>query len=344
MKKFRRVIYFFLIILLSLLVGSYYSSPGEPTTDLFVVEDGETAESVSDRLAEQDFIRSRSIFWWELRQSGLATKLQPGQHDLSGVISYAQIIERLTSKELSAPEVVLLVREGETLRDIRTALQEIGLTDTAEKLTGITGESATFPAGVDVAINRLSQDYDWLEQLPDGASLEGFMFPDTYRFFRDASAEDVVRKLLGNFDLKYKAELRADQEKSGRTLYEVIIMASILEREVRGETDMKLVSDLFWRRYDIGMGLQADSTVNYVTGGNDPSISYGDTQLDSPYNTYRWRGLPPGPIGNPGLLAIEAAINPTPNDYLFFLTDADGVVHYGRNLDEHNRNKAEYLK
>ncbi len=345
MKKLRKIIYFFIIVLILLMAGSYYSSPGEPSSDFFVVEEGENAESVTERLAEEGFIRSQTLFLWDLKNDGLATKIQPGQHDLSGVITYDQIIERLTSGNIEAPEVILLVREGETLRDIKSALEEIGLNNAADNLYNITGKSAKFPAGVDVAIDRLEANrYPWLYMLPDGASLEGFMFPDTYRFFRDASADDVVVKMVGNFDGKLDRRLRNDIDGSGRSLYEIVIMASILEREVRDAEDMRKVSDLFWRRYDSGMGLQADSTVNYVTGGKDPSLSYDDTQLDTPYNTYKWRGLPPGPIGNPGLIALEAAIHPEPNEYWYFLTDSEGVVHYGRNLDEHNRNKAQYLR
>jgi len=345
MKKLRRIIYFFIIVLMLLMAGGYYSSPGEPVDPNFVVQEGDTADSVTERLAEQGFIRSQTIFWWDLKNSGLATKLQPGVHDLADVISYEQIIERLTSSNATAPELVLLVREGEALRDIKARLGEIGLTDAADNLYGITGQSATFPAGVTAAIDRLEQDgYPWLNILPDGASLEGFLFPDTYRFFRDASAEDVVHKLIGNFDQKLDRQMQNDIDSSGRTLYEIVIMASILEREVRGDEDLRLVADLFWRRFDADMGLQADSTVNYVTGGKNPAISYDDTKLDSPYNTYKWRGLPPGPIGNPGLSSLKAAISPEPNDYWYFLTDPEGNVHYATNLAGHNSNKAQYLK
>ena len=345
MKKLRKIIYLFLTILMILLTGGYYSTPGTPSNTSFTVIEGDTADSVTERLAEQGFVRSQTIFWWELRNSGLATKLQPGEHDLAGVIDYRQIIDRLTFGQVAMDEVVLLVREGETLRDIKAQLTEIGLVDAAEHLYGITGQSAAWPAGVGAAVDRLEQDgFPWLHMLPAEAGLEGFLFPDTYRFFPDASAEDVVKKMVGNFDRKLDRQLRNDIDNSGRTLYEIVIMASILEREVRSDEDRALVADLFWRRLDVGMGLQADSTVNYVIDGDDPSLTYEQTKLDTPYNTYKWRGLPPGPIGNPGLSALRAAIDPTPNDYWYFLTDADGTVHYAKNLAGHNSNKAQYLK
>ncbi|MBU1029480.1 endolytic transglycosylase MltG, partial [Patescibacteria group bacterium] len=165
-----------------------------------------------------------------------------------------------------------------------------------------------------------------------------------YRVYRTASAEEIVNKLLGNFDQKLTADVESVIAASDHSLYEIVIMASILEREVRGEEDRRLVADLFWRRLDIGMRLQADSTVNYVTEGKRPALTQADTQLDSPYNTYKYGGLPPGPIGNPGLVSIKAAANPQPNSYWYFLTDVDGGVHYARNLEEHNRNKAAYLR
>jgi UPF0755 protein len=127
-------------------------------------------------------------------------------------------------------------------------------------------------------------------------------------------------------------------------LYEIVIIASIVEREVQSPEDMALVADLFWRRDDIGMGLQADSTVNYVTGKKDAAISYEDTQVDSLYNTYKYRGLPYGPISNPGIAAIRATVYPTPNSAVYFLTDMQGTVHYAETLDGHNANKARYLR
>jgi UPF0755 protein len=190
----------------------------------------------------------------------------------------------------------------------------------------------------------LSEEFPFLAEKPAHVSLEGFLFPDTYRLYREAGPEDIVRTMLRNFDRKIDAELRAKIEASGRSFYEIVTMASIVEREVRTDESRRRVADIFWRRYDIGMALQADSTVNYVTGKSLAAVSFEDTKVDSRYNTYKYPGLPPGPIGNPGLAAIRATVDPLPNDAWYFLTDAEGNVHYGRNLDEHNRNKARYLK
>jgi len=120
-------------------------------------------------------------------------------------------------------------------------------------------------------------------------------------------------------------------------------MASVIEREVRSEEDRALVSDIFWKRVEAGRGLEADSTVNYITGHSKPSVSYEETRIDHPWNTYKYRGLPPGPIGNPSLSSLIAAIRPKANPYWYFLTDPQGKVYYGRTLEEHSANR-KYLR
>ncbi len=139
--------------------------------------------------------------------------------------------------------------------------------------------------------------------------------------------------------------MRQDIERQGKTIYEIITMASILEKEVRNETDMKLVADIFWRRLKNGQRLESCATLAYALGKNKPQYSYEETRLASPYNTYINDGLPPGPICNPSLKAIRAAIYPTPNDYNFFLTRLDnGQTIFSHTFEEHELNKAKYLQ
>ncbi|MCH8049733.1 endolytic transglycosylase MltG [Patescibacteria group bacterium] len=128
------------------------------------------------------------------------------------------------------------------------------------------------------------------------------------------------------------------------TMHEVITLASIVEREVRSAEDMANVADVFLKRLDIGMALQADSTVNYVTGKDTPAISLDDREIESPYNTYKYPGLPPGPISNPGVAALQAVVNPSSNPYLYFLTTPEGEVIYAQTHEGHVENKAQYLR
>jgi UPF0755 protein len=154
----------------------------------------------------------------------------------------------------------------------------------------------------------------------------------------------VVKKFLDNFDKRLTPVLREQISRQGKSIYEVIILASIVQQEAIGEEDMPLVAGVFANRLRIGMALESDATINYVTNKKDRQPLYEDLKVKSPYNTYLNRGLPPGPIANPGIEAIKAAINPAATDYLFFLHPLDGPTVFSKTLDEHNRNKAKYLK
>jgi UPF0755 protein len=318
----------------------YYSRPDARGAGEFVVGAGEPAAEVAARLREAGVVRSEGLFLLALRNLGLDGELKPGEHDLAGAKTYAEIAERLATERRVRDEVTLTVREGWTLRDIQAELARLGH-PAAERFFEVAGSPA-----------RL--DYEpppaWLERYPflaarrPGSTLEGFMFPDTYRLFADASAEGVAEKLLANFGRRVDAGLTRAIGESGRGFMDVVVVASMLEREVRQPATMRMVADIFWRRLALGMRLQADSTVNYVTGGARSAVTLEELETESLYNTYRHGGLPPGPIGNPGLEAIRAAIDPTPNDYLYFLTDADGGIHYARTFDEHVRNKSLYLR
>lgn len=325
--------------------GLYLATPPAHRTAPFAVVAGESTESIIGRLKQEGIIRSVSIFKMALKSSGLAAKLQPGTYDLGGATSYRQIIDRLAAGGIPANEAVLRVIEGWSLRDIKAELGRLGLA-AAEDFYQSAGEPLAAPQRLDRRpAPDYSQEFPLLAERPAGVSLEGYLFPDTYRVYKDAAAADVVRTMLGNFQKRLaEGDTRTLIARSGHTLYEILTMASIIEKEVRTEADRRLASDIFWRRLGAGMALQSCATVNYVTGKSSPAVSYEDTQIDSPFNTYEHAGLPPGPICNPGLAAIRAAADPQPNDYWYFLTDNDGRTHFARDLDEHNRNKARYLK
>jgi len=200
-----------------------------------------------------------------------------------------------------------------------------------------------------LTINKWPQDfsdnYDFLSDKPKYVGLEGYLFADTYRFRPSSSPEEVVTKLLDNFDRQLNTKMRQDIESQGKTIYQVVTMASLLEKEVRSEKDMKIVSDIFWRRIKNGQRLESCATLAYILGENKPQYSYEETRIDSPYNTYINDGLPPGPIGSPSLKALRAAIYPTSNNYNFFLTRPDNSeTIFSRDFEEHKANKAKYLQ
>lgn len=338
-----------LIALLAVLAWSavWFSTPGKPRNATFVIAPGDSIEVITDGLMKNGTVRSRAIFKAALRTSGLATKLQPGSYDLSKVDSYAELIASLTTGGISADEFTLRVIEGWNLADIQVALGKAGYARSKElyQVTGIPAtDHRTLSAAGAPKPDDFSARFPYLKDKPSYVSLEGFLFPDTYRVFRDATPEEIVTMMLSNFDRRLTPEMRTKAAAHKRSIFEIVNMASIVEREVRGDEDRRIVADLFWRRYDINMALQADSTVNYATGKSLPAVTLEDTRNVSAWNTYKYPGLPLGPIGNPGLSALAATVDPKPNDYWYFLTDEDGTVYYGKTLDEHNRNKAKYLR
>jgi UPF0755 protein len=176
-----------------------------------------------------------------------------------------------------------------------------------------------------------------------GENLEGYLFPDTYYFPIDVSGEEVVKIMRENFEKKispYKEEV----EKSGKTIQEIIIMASLIEKEVKTKEEKELVSGILWKRLKNGIPLQVDATITYITGKKTTKIPLEDLQIDSPYNTYKYKGLPPGPICNPGLESILAALYPKESEYWYYLSTPDGKTLFFKTLEEHNLAKAKYLK
>lgn len=236
-------------------------------------------------------------------------------------------------------EKTITIIEGWSVRDIAKYFVKNGIIANEEALYELTGQ----PADTDTSVYPPLLDFSMMEDKPKNLSLEGYLFPDTYRIYEDSTPEDVLMKLLGTMEVKFDSELRAEMKKRGFTIHETLTIASILESEVRASKDRALVADILERRLKNGWPLQMDSTVNYVTGSNRPSATYAELENASPWNTYKYRELPPGPIANPGLDAIRATVRPEKNPYWFFLTSPDGTVYYAKTLEEHAANKR-YLK
>ena len=199
----------------------------------------------------------------------------------------------------------------------------------------------TEAAGAD---SPLIKEFDFLQDKPANVDLEGYLFPDTYRIFKNSDSYDIIRKMLANFNAKLTPELRQEIVKQKKSFFEVLTLASIIEKEVSEPEDMKMVADIFYKRLKAGIALQSDATVNYATGKSLIQPTYQDLSVNSLYNTYKYPGLPPGPISNPGINALKAAIYPTPNPYYYFLTSKDQQVIYSKTYEEHLANKNKYLK
>jgi len=185
-------------------------------------------------------------------------------------------------------------------------------------------------------------DYDFIKNIPAGTSLEGYLFPDTYFVGEKESGETLVDKFLNNFQKKVVTKISADADLANQpeTLHEIITLASIVEREAKTKEDRRIIAGIFKRRLADHYPLQSCATLAYALGVDKKQFSLEDTKVDSPYNTYRFVGLPPGPIANPGLDAILAAIHPQESDYYYFLSNLQtGKIIYSKTAEEHNSNK-----
>lgn len=200
------------------------------------------------------------------------------------------------------------------------------------------------------ALPDFSTEFSFLEDKPKYYGLEGYLFPDTYRVYASSTVTEVIERMLVNFDNKLTPKMRTDIEAQGKTIYEIVTLASIVEKEAplnynSGDNrDARIIAGVFLNRLHVGQALQSDATLSYIYSDTKPAHSGSELDIDSPYNTYKYRDLPPGPICNPGILAIEAAIYPIETYYYYFLTTDSGEVIYARTYDEHLKNKYKYLK
>ncbi len=345
---------FKLIVLVGIIAGawfyfSYNSNTQKPfyengQTKVFVVKSGQSVKAISASLKEEGLIGSDFFFKMMAGQSGKEKDIKAGAYELSASMTAKEILEKLASGRVINEEREVTAIPGWTRRDLAGKVKEWGLGQEGD-LYSLTGEPFKECGKKSPEIKDYSKQFDFLADKPACRGLEGYLFPDTYRLYKSANTEDLILKMLKNFNKKLTSQMRDDIKKQGKTIYEIVTMASIIEKEVRSEKDMKMVSGIFWNRINSGQALQSCATLAYILGINKAIYSIEDTQTDSPYNTYQNQGLPPGPISNPGAEAIEAAIYPENNDYFYFLSRSDnGETVFAKTYEEHLRNKEKYLK
>ncbi len=298
----------------------------------FTVQEGEGAKQIAQNLEEAGLIHDDFYFMYYVSIVGTSKNLQAGDYILASCMSIQEIADTIIQGKESN-EVALTFPEGFGLKEIEDRLKE--------------ANSEWQMANSTVGDHKAH--YAFFRDAPAGASLEGYLFPDTYFFDKDGNAKDVIQKMLENFDSKLTGDLRNEIERQGKTIFEIITAASLIEKEVRGSQDKKIVSGIIWKRLELGMPLQIDATVTYIKSSiinHQPStkITFQDLEIDSPYNTYKYKGLPPGPISNPGFESIRAAIYAQETDYLYYLSKPDGETVFSKTLSEHNQAKFKYLK
>ena len=296
------------------------------------IEKGDSIWDIGKKLKNKKIIKNQLGFVFEVYTKGKQKKLKAGEY--------------LISSNLNISEIIRIISNGNTIAENnqkKITFPE-GWSDKqmAERLSnnGFSGDEFLKLANNPKYFLKKHNNYDFLKEIPDGKNLEGFLFPDTYLFANKSDAETIIEKMLNNFSQKLSEDLRKEIERQNKTIYEIITMASILEKEVKSSNDKKIVSGIFWKRMKNGQAFQSCATLAYILGENKKQYSYKDTKIESPYNTYLYPGLPPGPISNPGLDSILAAIYPIKTDYNYFLNNPEtGKTVFSKTLTEHNINK-----
>ncbi len=277
------------------------------------IEEGDTLSDIALKLERQDVVKSAIAFEVLTRLYGGETHANAGYYVFDSTETTSEVVQRVISGDYRLARKRVVVYEGETIKQMSKQFQEL------------------FPLFDSREFTALSEGE------------EGQLFPDTYFFFSTASAFDMYKAMRENFDAKIEP-LQSEIDASGKSLNQILTMASILEKEAGSNQDKRIISGVLWKRIDRGMKLQVDAVFPYILGKNTFQLSYDDLAIDSPYNTYKYAGLPPGPIGNPGLDAIKAALEPASTKYLYYLADLSGATHYATTFAQHQRNIDIYLR
>lgn len=304
------------IILLVLCILAFFftvrlnTSPDTfPIETEFVIEQGTSAQEVMLRLKNAGYIQSEYLALVFLKTKFSDAFIHAESYTFVEPLTTYGVVESITSGSNLTPDMRAVFFEGFKTADLTAYLP-----------------------------TRFSnEDVSAFEQY------EGFLFPDTYYIARDDTVEDIVERMHETYEVK-TASLQSQIENSILTEEGIITFASILQREANSEETMRMVAGILWNRLTLGMPLQVDATFHYLLGKTSKQLTRADLGMDSPYNTYIHKGLPPTPIANPGLTAIEAVLDPIDSDYLFYLTGDDGNFYYAKTFNEHKRNKQLYIR
>jgi UPF0755 protein len=281
------------------------------TPHSIIIEKGDSLKKVSELLKEEEIIKSRTIFNSLVILKAGDDKVVFGEYLFNEKPNMFEVVSRITNGDYGIDTKSVTLYEGSTVRQMGNLLDDV--------------------------FERFDKDVFY--QLTEGK--EGYLFPDTYIFLENAQAHEIIEVLESSFDERL-SEINKEIKGSQYSLEDIVIMASIIEREATAESRQE-VSNILWHRIEIDMPLQVDATFIPINGKGTFDLTLADLKEDNPYNTYVNKGLPPGPIANPGIKALIAAAHPEPTDNLYFLTGRDGEMYYAESFEGHVRNKNEYL-
>ncbi len=306
-----------IITMLIIIGGLFYflavDTPRSAFPQTVSIASGSSVRAATNALAKNNLVRHPRLLELYIAVVAGGTVVS-GDYLFDRPLTLAEVAARITDGNYGGSQVRITLPEGSTVKDIARILD------------------ASLP------------HFDSAVFLAAAKGKEGYLFPDTYFLFPSMTELEIVQKLERNFTMRI-AEVQDDLDISKRSLTEIITMASIIEREATGDAiEQRTISGILWKRIGIGMLLQVDAPFWFLLGKGSSDLTRADLAIDSRYNTYKYKGLPPTPIGNPGMAAIRAALNPIESNFLFYLHDPDGIVHYATTHNEHVNNKNKYLK
>lgn len=322
----------FLMLFLKGLYEYYLATPvdGDSKARInFSVSTGESAETIGDNLAQLDLILSSWAFKKYVKEKNLDATLEAGKYVLKKSYTIPEMVEFLQHSRTD--EVALTIKEGLSLQEVDNYLADNGI----------------LPRGsFEVCAKKcfIEERFSFLDSKPKGLSLEGYLFPDTY--FADpetVNPENLILRMLKNFDEKLTPDLRSEIAKRGYSIHQIVTMASLIEEESREPEEKGIIAGILWKRFEEKQLLGVDATIRYAVEKPTGPLTEKDLAVNSPYNTRKKVGLPPGPISNFGFESLKTAILPTPSEYYYYLHDNEGKVHFAKTNEEHNLNKERYL-
>ena len=307
-------------------LGEMRPYKGYAESELFVeIPAGSGPASIGRRLVDAGVIRDTLGFRFELARTRTSGRLQAGEYRFDRPMTVQEVVAKIAKGDVYLLPITF--REGLTVREMAQLFESKGF-----------GPAAEFMAAA--SDGRLIHHID-----PAARDLEGYLFPDTYAMVRRTTATQLVARMVAGFEKVLTPELRAAAEARGRSVRQLVTLASLVEKETGSPGERPLVAAVYTNRLRIGIALQCDPTVIYALqrmNRYDGNLTREGLHVDSPYNTYRYPGLPPGPIANPGRASLEAAAHPADVPYLYFVSRGDGTHAYAANLAEHNRNVYEF--
>lgn len=284
---------------------------------------GTNVESIAQQLKQKGLIRSSLAFRIFSKLEGINSNYKSGIYYLDSGMDIKEIAEILQHGKGFNEVVRFTIPEGYEIRMIIDKLVELGLGE-KEKYNEIV---ASYPF-----------EHDFLVNMPKDANpLEGYLFPDTYEVFKNVKEEEIIKKMLDRFNMIFTEDYKERAKELNMSTHEVVTLASIIEREAKADKERKIVSSVFHNRLKINMLLGSCATVQYILMERKENLLTRDLEIDSPFNTYIYAGLPPGPIASPGKTSIEAALYPEETDFLYFVAEKDGTHYFSKTYEEHLR-------